>query len=74
MDGTATEAKSRLAHSVLISAARFDAMLAAKSWLAPVEVEPRNGDAFYAKYKDWVDEQNRHFEAYGLWNEAFRTW
>ena len=35
---------------------------------------PRTADEFYARYKDWVDEQNRHFEKYGIWNEEFRTW
>ena len=32
------------------------------------------GKRFYAKYKDWVDEQHAHFEQYGIWNQEFRTW
>jgi hypothetical protein len=29
---------------------------------------------FYEQYKDWVDEQNRHVEQHGIWNEEFRPW
>lgn len=90
MDVTATEAKNRLGqmlehcqrepviieksgrrHSVLISAAQYDALLAAQVRV-PKARDP--GRKFYEKYKDWVDEQNAHFEEYGIWNEEFRTW
>jgi prevent-host-death family protein len=64
--------KSGRRHSVLISAARYDELIAASQ--PPEEAKPRNAAEFYAKYKDWVDEQNRHFDAYGIWNEEFRTW
>ena len=66
--------KSGRRHSVLLSAQRFDALLAAERRLAPPEGEPRTSQEFTAKYKDWVDEQNQRFEKYGLWNEDFRTW
>jgi prevent-host-death family protein len=64
--------KSGRRHSVLISAARYDELIAASQ--GAEEAKPRNAAEFYAKYKDWVDEQNRHFETYGIWNEEFRTW
>ena len=66
--------KSGRRHSVLISAERYDALLVAERRSAPHAVEPRIAEEFYARYKDWVDEQNRHFEKYGIWNEEFRTW
>ena len=66
--------KSGRRHSVLISAQRFDDLLAAERRLAGPTGEPRTAQEFYARYKDWVDEQNRHFEKYGIWNEEFRTW
>jgi prevent-host-death family protein len=65
--------KSGRRHSVLISAARYDELLAAS---APADEPPapRTAEEFYARHKDWVDEQNRRFEKHGLWNEEFRTW
>jgi hypothetical protein len=66
--------KSGRRHSVLISAAQYDALVAASRGAAVEPPAPRNADEFYAQNKDWVDEQNRHFEQYGIWNEEFRTW
>ena len=90
MDVTATEAKNRLGqmlehcqrepviiaksgrrHSVLISAVQYDALLAAQ---VPVRKARDPGREFYAKYKDWVDEQNRLVEQFGIPGEAFRPW
>ncbi len=89
MNVTATEAKNRLGHvleqaqtkpvfiekagrrhSVVMSVAQYDALLVASG------AEPRikSSKEFYGRYKDWVDEQNRHFEEHGLWNEELRTW
>ena len=65
--------KSGRRHSVLISAAQYDALVAASRGTS-AELPPRTAAEFYARYKDWVDEQNRHFEKYGIWNEEFRTW
>lgn len=31
-------------------------------------------EAFYAKYKDWVDIQNEHVEKYGVFGEEYRSW
>ncbi len=61
-------------HSVLLSAAHYDALVAASRGQAMAEAPPRTADEFYARYKDWVDEQNARFERIGIWNEDFRTW
>jgi prevent-host-death family protein len=66
-------AKSGRRHSVLISAARYDALVAASA-AAAEPPPPRTAEEFYARYKDWVDEQNERFERIGIWNEEFRTW
>lgn len=63
-------------HSVLLSAAHYDALVAASQrQVAAAELPPpRTSAEFYTRYKDWVDEQNARFERIGLWNEEFRTW
>jgi prevent-host-death family protein len=66
--------KSGRRHSVLISAAQYDALVAASQGAAVEEAPPRNAAEFYARHKDWVDEQNARFERIGIWNEEFRTW
>ena len=66
--------KSGRRHSVLISAARYDELLAAS---APADEPPapRTAEEFYARYKDLVDEQNALIERYGIPGEEFRsTW
>jgi prevent-host-death family protein len=88
MNVTATEAKNRLGqvleqaqskpvfiekagrrHSVVMSVAHYEALLKAG------QTEPiRNAKQFYKRYKEWVDEQNRHFDEHGLWNDELRTW
>jgi prevent-host-death family protein len=68
--------KSGRRHSVLLSAEHYDALLTAHRPTAE-EAAPVHGpeaQAFYAKYKAWVDEQNAHFERHGIWNEEFRSW
>ena len=65
--------KSGRRHSVLLSAERYDELLRASQGRIRGS-SPRTAAEFYARYKDWVDEQNRHFEKYGIWNEEFRTW
>lgn len=66
--------KSGRRHSVLVSAAHYDALVAAGKAASAEPPPPRTADEFYARYKDWVDENNRHVEHYGIWNEEFRTW
>lgn len=66
--------KSGRRHSVLISAARYDELLAASA-PANEPPAPRTAEEFYARYKDWVDEQNALVERYGIPGEEFRgTW
>jgi prevent-host-death family protein len=67
-------AKSGRRHSVLISAAQYDALRAAAGQAVAELPPPRTAEEFYARYKDWVDEQHRHFEEHGIWNQEFRTW
>ena len=90
MEVTATEAKNRLGqmldhcqsepvvieksgrrHSVLLSAAQYDALVAAAK---PAARRSDAGQAFYAQYKGWVDEQNRLVEQFGIPGEEFRAW
>ena len=90
MDVTATEAKNRLGqmldhcqsepvvieksgrrHSVLLSAAQYDALVAASQ---PTAKRGDGAQAFYAKHKGWVDEQNRLVAQYGIPGEEFRAW
>ena len=66
--------KSGRRHSVLMSAAHYDALVAAGQPASDEPAPPRTAGEFTARYKDWVDEQNRHSEKYGIWNEEFRTW
>ncbi|HKX95659.1 MAG TPA: type II toxin-antitoxin system prevent-host-death family antitoxin [Methylibium sp.] len=67
--------KSGRRHSVLLSASHYDALVAAaKAPAADALPPPRTADEFYARYKDWVDEQNARFERIGIWNEEFRRW
>jgi prevent-host-death family protein len=65
--------KSGRRHSVLISAERYDELVGTAVPRLR-SASPRNGTEFYQRYKAWVDEQNRHFEEHGIWNEEFRTW
>jgi prevent-host-death family protein len=64
--------KSGRRHSVLLSAAHYDALVAAAAPASKAAQDP--GSAFYAKYKDWVDMQNDLVEKYGIPGEEFRTW
>lgn len=66
--------KSGRRHCVVLSAELYDQLVARAA--APESNAPPNpaAQAFYEKYKDWVDEQNARFERFGIWNEEFRTW
>ena len=61
-------------HSVLLSAAQYEALLLQAQGNAPGLAKRDAGRAFYAQYKDWVDEQNEHIAKYGIFGEDFRTW
>lgn len=89
MDVTATEAKNRLGqvlersvhepvfieragrrHCVVISNARYEELLRIEAGGSMEERRRR----FNEQSRDWIDEQNRHFDERGLWNEDLRTW
>jgi len=63
-------------HGVLLSAAQYDALVAASQGAAAKAAEPppRNAAEFYERYKDWVDAENERFERIGIWNEELRSW
>lgn len=69
--------KSGRRHSVLLSIEHYEMLLCAQREAgqrsAPADFSPE-AQAFYTKYKAWVDEQHAHFERHGIWNDEFRTW
>ncbi|MCY7315335.1 MAG: type II toxin-antitoxin system Phd/YefM family antitoxin [Rubrivivax sp.] len=69
-------AKQGRRHSVLISAAQYDALLLGQAvqqgHVGRNRADP--GRAFYEKYKDWVDLQNNLVERFGIPGEEFRAW
>ncbi|MFN7726908.1 MAG: type II toxin-antitoxin system prevent-host-death family antitoxin [Rubrivivax sp.] len=68
--------KSGRRHSVLISAEYFDALVAASQaqGLAAAAQPADTGQAFYGRYKAWVDQQNALVEQAGIPGEEFRAW
>ena len=89
MNVTATEAKNRLGpvleqaqskpvfidkagrcHSVVMSVAHYEALLQAGEAHPPMATSKQ----FYKRYKEWVDEQNRLVETYGVFGEEWRPW
>jgi prevent-host-death family protein len=62
--------KSGRRHSVLLSAAHYDELLAKQRTQNPSDP----GREFYRKYKDWIDAENARVEKQGLWNDALRVW
>ena len=61
-------------HSVVMSVELYQRLLETSRPLQRSQGVSAEGKRFYAKYKDWVDEQHAHFEQYGIWNQEFRTW
>ncbi|MBC8056187.1 MAG: type II toxin-antitoxin system prevent-host-death family antitoxin [Rhizobiales bacterium] len=89
MNVTATEAKNRLGHvleqaqskpvfiekagrrhSVVMSVAHYEALVRAGQTEPPIATS----EQFYKRYKEWVDEQNRLVETYGVFGEEWRPW
>lgn len=67
--------KSGRRHSVLLSAAHYDALVAAARPQAAADAPAGSpGDAFYAQYKEWVDMHNELVEKHGIPGEEFRAW
>lgn len=56
--------------AVMVSAERY-AQLRALEHQKSMEHRRR---AFRSQYKDWIDEQNAHIEAHGLWCEGLVAW
>ena len=62
-------------HSVVMSVEHYDKLRKRQSAAAePAAEVSAEGRDFYAKYKDWVDEQSAHVEQHGIWNEELRSW
>jgi prevent-host-death family protein len=62
--------KSGRRHGVLLSAAHYEALLAAAA-------APRDADAgrtFYEQHRSWIDEMNAEVGQRGLWNDGLRVW
>lgn len=59
-------------YSVVISSERYAQLLRAEQM--PAVSGNDAGAAFYEKYKDWVDEQNRLVDRFGIPGEEFRPW
>lgn len=57
-------------HSVVISNERYEQLLRAEAVESIAERKRR----FNEQYKEWIEEQNRHFEKYGVFGEEFRRW
>ncbi|MBV5298054.1 MAG: type II toxin-antitoxin system Phd/YefM family antitoxin [Rhodoferax sp.] len=89
MQVTATQAKNRFGYfcakaksepvfiekdgrldSVIMS---FDTFQTLKAAQAPASLEQRKRE-FQEKYKDWIDAQNAHHEAHGLWCDGLVAW
>jgi hypothetical protein len=67
--------KSGRRYGVLLSAADYDALLAASQRAAGGDPPPpRDAAEFYARHKEWVDAENARFERIGVWNQEFRSW
>jgi prevent-host-death family protein len=65
--------KSGRRHSVLLSAAQYDALVAQSAGRAAGGASSP-GRAFYREHKAWVDEQNALVEQYGIPGEEHRVW
>lgn len=89
MNVSATEAKNRLGqvleqaqtkpvfiekagrrHSVVISNERYEQLLRAEAGESMAERRRH----FNEQYKDWIAEQNRLVEQYGVFGEEYRPW
>ena len=66
--------KSGRRHSVLLSAAHYDALVAEAAHQAAAAASGSAGAAFYLQHKDWVDAQNALVEQAGIPGEEYRVW
>jgi prevent-host-death family protein len=56
--------------SVILSYEQFQSLQSAGEKKSPLQRQRE----FNEKYKDWIAEQNRHFEKYGVFGEEYRSW
>lgn len=56
--------------SVIVSAAQFATLQAAGQTKSMAQRKRE----FNQTYKDWIEEQNRHFEKHGLWCNGLVSW
>jgi prevent-host-death family protein len=67
--------KSGRRHGVLLSAAHYDALVAAAAAAtAPKRSRSDPGRAFYERHQVWIDEMNAEVAQRGLWNDGLRVW
>ena len=66
--------KSGRRHSVLLSAAQYDALLAAGAERSTAPAQGEAGLVFYRQHKGWVDAQNALIEQYGIPGDEHRVW
>lgn len=71
--------KSGRRHSVLLSVEDYDRLVAAQRVAVSAQEPAPHGygpeaQAFYEKYKDWVDMQNELVERHGVFGEEYRIW
>jgi prevent-host-death family protein len=64
--------KSGRRHGVLLSAQRYDELMARPQ--ASASSARQAGRRFYAQYKDWVDMNNALVEQFGIPCEEYRPW
>jgi prevent-host-death family protein len=64
--------KSGRRHSVLLSAAQYDALVAAAA--SADGPAPSGAAAFYAEHGAWVDQMNSLVAAHGIPGEDVRPW
>lgn len=68
--------KSGRAHSVLMSMQEYQRLKSASA--ADTDGDIRHaqepGQAFYAKYKAWVDWQNALVDTHGVWSDGLVEW
>lgn len=89
MQVTATEAKNRFGQicaqakrgPVFVEkAGRVDTVILSVEQFEALQTQPKpkslaqRQKEFNETYKDWIAEQNRHFDEHGLWCDGFVAW
>ncbi len=66
--------KSGRQHSVVISAARYEALLRAEQGGSINGSMEARRQRFNEQYKDWIELQNQFVAEYGVFGEEWRQW